>query len=203
MGLHAVLHGKSRHPQHSPRRQLRPQTTAAPAERQFIRRYPFRVRATAPRAASRAQALEGTVVSITPESVFVDIGRKMEGVLPVDVFRDAKGALTVKVGDKLLVSMTGRDPKATTRSPPSRWNGPRIGARWRRAFAEQRAIGGMVTEVVKGGLRVDVGVPRRFCPPRAAAPRIRRNWRSWSARKSSAGSSSWTRPTKTWWWTGA
>ncbi len=30
------------------------------------------------------QALEGTVVSITPESVFVDVGRKMDGVLPIE-----------------------------------------------------------------------------------------------------------------------
>jgi small subunit ribosomal protein S1 len=30
------------------------------------------------------KALEGTVVSISPESVFVDIGRKMDGVLPVE-----------------------------------------------------------------------------------------------------------------------
>ncbi len=30
------------------------------------------------------EALEGTVVSISPESVFVDIGRKVDGVLPVE-----------------------------------------------------------------------------------------------------------------------
>src|SRR5580698_6417061 len=55
------------------------------------------------------EGLEGTVVSISPESVFVDIGRKLDGVLPVDLFRDPAGALTVKVGDKLRVSITGRD----------------------------------------------------------------------------------------------
>src|SRR3984957_17654375 len=37
------------------------------------------------------EALEGTVVSISPESVFVDIGRKVDGVLPVEKFRDESG----------------------------------------------------------------------------------------------------------------
>src|SRR5271170_5477806 len=57
-------------------------------------------------ARSSNESLEGTVVSISPESVFVDIGRKMEGVLPVDVFRDPARALTVRVGDKLRVTVT-------------------------------------------------------------------------------------------------
>ena len=49
------------------------------------------------------------MVSISPESIFVDIGRKVDGVLPVEKFRDAAGALTIQVGDKMLVSITGRD----------------------------------------------------------------------------------------------
>jgi len=52
------------------------------------------------------EGLEGTVVSISPESVFVDIGRKVDGVVPVEQFRDAAGALTVRVGDKMRVSIT-------------------------------------------------------------------------------------------------
>jgi small subunit ribosomal protein S1 len=52
------------------------------------------------------QALQGTVVSITPESVFVDLGRKMDGVLPTEFFREPSGGLSIKIGDKLLVSIT-------------------------------------------------------------------------------------------------
>ena len=52
------------------------------------------------------QALEGTVVSITPETIFVDLGRKMDGVLPTELFREPSGQLGIKIGDRLLVSIT-------------------------------------------------------------------------------------------------
>src|SRR5882724_924903 len=58
---------------------------------------------------ARGQALQGTVVSITSDSIFVDIGRKIDGVLPLDLYRDAKGEITVHPGDKLLVNITGSD----------------------------------------------------------------------------------------------
>jgi len=103
------------------------------------------------------EALEGTVVSISPESVFVDIGRKVDGVLPVDQFRDAAGGLTVQVGDRMLVSITGRDEEGSYTLSTIRVERPKDWSALERAFAEKRAIGGRVTEVVKGGLRVDVG----------------------------------------------
>ena len=108
------------------------------------------------------QALEGTVVSITPESVFVDIGRKMDGVLPTGLFRDASGALSIKLGDRLLVSITGADQGAYTLSTV-KVERPRDWSALERAFADKRAIGGVVTELVKGGLRVDVGA-QAFMP---------------------------------------
>src|ERR1700760_3961370 len=59
------------------------------------------------------QAVQGTVVSIGPENVIVDIGRKMDGVLPLDACKDASGVLTVKVGDSIPVSITGRDEEGS------------------------------------------------------------------------------------------
>src|SRR5947209_8139085 len=50
--------------------------------------------------------LEGTVVAITAESVFFDIGYKIEGTIPVAVFSAPADA--VKVGDVLPVSIKGR-----------------------------------------------------------------------------------------------
>src|ERR1700721_3723070 len=105
------------------------------------------------------EGLDGTVVSISPESVFVDIGRKVDGVLPVELFRDAAGALTVKVGDKLRVSITGRDPEGSYTLSTIKVERPKDWSALERAFAEKRAIGGVVSELVKGGLRVNVGMP--------------------------------------------
>ena len=105
----------------------------------------------------RGEALEGAVVSITPDSVFVDIGRKMDGVLPTDLFRDANGELSVHIGDKLLVSITGSDGEGSYSLSTIKVERPKDWSALERAFAEQRAIGGVVTELVKGGFRVDVG----------------------------------------------
>jgi small subunit ribosomal protein S1 len=107
----------------------------------------------------KSEGLEGTVVSISRESVFVDLGRKVDGVLPVEQFRDASGELTVRVGDKMLVSITGRDEEGSYTLSTIRVERPKDWSALERAFAEKRAIAGVVSEVVKGGLRVDVGLP--------------------------------------------
>ncbi len=87
----------------------------------------------------------------------------MDGVLPAEVFRDAAGALTVKPGDKLLVSITGRDEEGSYTLSTIKVERPKDWSALERAFAEHRAIAGVVTEMVKGGLRVDVGL-RAFMP---------------------------------------
>jgi small subunit ribosomal protein S1 len=100
---------------------------------------------------------EGTVVSISADSVFIDIGFKTEGVLPMAEFEDGRAA--VKSGDKLQVTIKGRDPEGyylLTRSKATR---PTDWAALERAFVNKTTIVGTVTAVVKGGLRVDVGVP--------------------------------------------
>ena len=102
------------------------------------------------------QAIPGTVVSITADSVFVDVGRKLDGMLPLEIFRGAKGELKVKVGDPLLVTITGNNGEAYILST-TKVERPKDWSALERAFAEHRAIGGVVTEMVKGGLRVDVG----------------------------------------------
>lgn len=109
------------------------------------------------------EAFEGTVVSISPESIFVDIGRKVDGVLPVEKFRDAAGALTIHIGDKMRLSITGRDPEGSYTLSTIKVERPKDWSALERAFAEKSAIGGVVTEVVKGGLRVDVGM-QAFLP---------------------------------------
>jgi small subunit ribosomal protein S1 len=115
------------------------------------------------------QAMDGKVVSISPENVVVDIGRKMDGVLPIEQFRDASGKLTVRVGDSLKVSITGRDEEGSYLLSMLRVERPRDWSQFEQAFADKRTIGGTVTELVKGGLRVDVGVPAFLPASRSGA----------------------------------
>jgi len=53
--------------------------------------------------------LEGTVISVSADTVYIDIGYKTEGVLPLSLFE--KTGETVKQGDKFPVSVKGRNPE--------------------------------------------------------------------------------------------
>ena len=104
---------------------------------------------------------EGTVVSVSSDSVFIDLGFKTEGVLPLSEFQNDRE--TLKPGDKLQVTIKGRDPEGyylLTRSKAAR---PTDWAALERAFTNKATLVGTVTGVVKGGLSVDVGV-RAFMP---------------------------------------
>jgi small subunit ribosomal protein S1 len=105
--------------------------------------------------------LEGTVVSLNAEQVFLDIGYKTEGVLPRAGFEN--NAEGVKRGDVFPVSIRGRNEEGYYELSRFRVAQPRDWSALERAFAEKIPVAGTVTAVVKGGLSVDVGV-RAFMP---------------------------------------
>ncbi|MFZ0285117.1 MAG: 30S ribosomal protein S1, partial [Terriglobales bacterium] len=111
--------------------------------------------------AAAGKGREGTVIAVTVDSVLVDIGFKTEGILPLTAFQTAKEA--VKAGDKLLVSIKGRDPEGYYELTLGKIERPTDWASLKKAFEEKTTIVGTVTGVVKGGLSVDVGV-RAFMP---------------------------------------
>src|SRR5882672_11217906 len=104
---------------------------------------------------------EGTVVSVSADSAFIDIGFKTEGLLPLSELQ--KNDEAVKPGDKLQVMIKGRDPEGYYQLTRSKAARPTDWAALERAFAAKTTIVGTVTGVVKGGLSVDVGV-RAFMP---------------------------------------
>jgi small subunit ribosomal protein S1 len=105
--------------------------------------------------------LEGTVIAVSAESVFVDIGFKTEGILPLSIFQNANE--TVEVGNKLLVTVKGRDAEGYYELSRQRVERPKDWTALEKAFEEKAIIVGTVTGVVKGGLSVDVG-SRAFMP---------------------------------------
>jgi small subunit ribosomal protein S1 len=107
------------------------------------------------------QGLDGTVVAVTGDSVFVDIGYKIEGIVPLADFTNA--GETVKPGDTLPVSVKGRDPEGYYQLSRIKVERPKDWSSLEKAFADKATIGGTVTAVIKGGLSVDVGV-RAFMP---------------------------------------
>jgi small subunit ribosomal protein S1 len=108
-----------------------------------------------------AKGLEGTVIAVSGESVFLDIGYKIEGILPLEVFQ--KAGETPKAGDKIPVSIKGRGPEGYYELSRIQVERPKDWSSLEKAFADKAAIAGVVTGVIKGGLSVDVGV-RAFMP---------------------------------------
>jgi small subunit ribosomal protein S1 len=108
-----------------------------------------------------AQQREGTVIAVSADTVFLDIGLKTEGVLPLALFRVGKEA--VKPGDKLPVTVKGRNPEGYYELIRGKVEQPTDWASLEKAFAEKTTIAGTVTAVVKGGLSVDIGI-RAFMP---------------------------------------
>ena len=108
-----------------------------------------------------SKQLVGTVIVVTADSVLLDIGFKSEGILPLAVLQNA--GETVKPGDKLSVSVTGRDPEGYYQLTRAKVERPKDWSALEKAFADKATIVGTVTGVIKGGLSVDVGV-RAFMP---------------------------------------
>jgi len=110
---------------------------------------------------AESKQLRGVVVSSSADQVFLDIGYKTEGVLPRSAFEN--NAEGVKPGDEVPVSITGRNEEHYYVLSRFRVAVPRDWSALERAFADKTAVAGTVTEVIKGGLSVDVGV-RAFMP---------------------------------------
>ena len=104
-------------------------------------------------------AAEATVIAVTDESVFFDIGFKSEGILPLSALQGE----VLQPGDKALVTVKGRDLDGYYELSRFKVERPMDWSALEKAFAEKSAVLGTVTAVVKGGFSVDVGV-RAFMP---------------------------------------
>src|SRR5690242_14241401 len=105
--------------------------------------------------------IEGTVIAVSADSVYVDVGFKTEGILPLLEFQAA--GQTPKKGEKILVAIRGRDPEGYYQLSRFKIARPTDWDSLQKAFEEKATIVGTVTGVVKGGLSVDIGV-RAFMP---------------------------------------
>ena len=110
---------------------------------------------------TEASQKEGIVISISSDSVFLDIGFKIEGVLSRGEFEN--NAEGIAVGDRFPVSVKGRNEEGYYALSRLKIVQPTDWSSLEEAYAQKAAVAGTVTSVVKGGLTVDVGV-RAFMP---------------------------------------
>lgn len=100
--------------------------------------------------------VEGTVVQIADDYVYVDIGDKSEGLIPAEEF--ATEGLP-KVGDKVQALLSGHNangPVLSKRKADSKRYLKEIQAAWK----EKKPIDGVISKVVKSGYEVDLGIDR-------------------------------------------
>jgi small subunit ribosomal protein S1 len=109
--------------------------------------------------------IKGHVLRITPDGAVVDIGRKMEGLLPLELISGRDGAVLVKAGQTVEVSIAGRtEDGGYYRLAMQKVEAPKDWSGIEQAFENKLAVSGIVREVVKGGLRVEVAGERAFMP---------------------------------------
>lgn len=112
----------------------------------------------------RGQRVQGVVVQITPEWVFLDMGGKSEGVVDRKEFLDESGNLTLKVGDTVwayYLATHNNERVFTTRIT----GGQAARNFLQEAYQNSIPVEGTVEREVKGGFEVRVaGGLRGFCP---------------------------------------
>jgi small subunit ribosomal protein S1 len=107
--------------------------------------------------------IKGAVISIGKDAVFIDAGGKAEGQLERSQVSDNDGKLMVKLGDVIEARVVGdAGGVLTLRTKVGR--GPEARAELQQAQELGIPVEGVVTEVVKGGVSVDVAGVRGFCP---------------------------------------
>ena len=107
--------------------------------------------------------IEATVVGISGENVFLDVGAKSEGVISAAELRNEAGEMTVGVGDRIKVYVLpkrGGELACTTRIGGGQTTPREI----EEAFQAGIPVEGKVTAEVKGGFSVTVAGHRCFCP---------------------------------------
>jgi len=106
--------------------------------------------------------IRGRIVSIGRESVFVDTGTKMDGVVDKAELLDKDGELTLAEGDTLELYITAlSDEEIKLSRALSGIGGLNM---LKEAYEKAAPVEGKVSETCKGGVRVEILQRRAFCP---------------------------------------
>jgi small subunit ribosomal protein S1 len=104
--------------------------------------------------------VQGRVIKILDKEVIVDIGYKSEGVVDLDEFRGPDGVVTVKEGDRLEVLLEkAEDEDGYVVLSKEKAEKMKVWDEVERAYETGEPILGRVVDRIKGGLKVDIGLP--------------------------------------------
>ena len=109
------------------------------------------------------QMIETTIVAITDDTIFLDLGLKAEGILARSELADENGNISVKEGDKIKVYFLKNNFEElhfTTKLSGKDTNNDVLENAWKNGIP----VEGHVTQEIKGGFEVMIGSTRAFCP---------------------------------------
>ncbi len=109
------------------------------------------------------QAVKTAIVSISKDTVFLELSGKSEGVLDLAEVTDSDGKPTVAEGDVITayyLDSKGGVPRFTVRIAGESAKNEMI----ENAFRNEIPVEGVVEKEIKGGFEVKIGGTRAFCP---------------------------------------
>lgn len=110
------------------------------------------------------QKVDAKILKISGEWVFLDMGRKGEGVLEKKELLSPEGELSVKDGDTIpvwFVGVVNNELRFTTRVGTGSAGKSQLEDAWRSGIP----VEGLVEKEIKGGFEIKVGgTVRAFCP---------------------------------------
>ena len=124
---------------------------------------------------AEGEVVTGRVISIDKDHVLVDIGYKSEGQVRIQEFLDQSGNVTAKVGDaiEVMVEWWDDEDERVLLSKDKAAN-IKVWEAVKKSYDEEGTVKGTITNRVKGGFSVDIGVPG-FLPGSQADLRPIRN----------------------------
>lgn len=108
---------------------------------------------------SRHEVLDGRVLKISGEEVFIDVGYKSDGIAPLSEFKRVDGEISLQPGDVVAVMVeSGHTSEGYVRLSHERAARLKVWDNLEKALEQQLTVSGLVLARVKGGLSVDIGV---------------------------------------------
>src|SRR6202050_1847593 len=114
-------------------------------------------------AAAEGEIFDGHVLAVTDAGVIVDVGGKFEGLVPAQEFVDSGSPIEFGAGQTIEVERLHAQKDGYVLLSHVRAHRRRVWERIEKSYRDNATIKGKVTERIKGGLVVDIGV-RSFLP---------------------------------------
>ena len=108
------------------------------------------------------EKIRSKVIAITSDTLFLDLGAKIDGIAVREEFLDDQGQLACKVGDELELFVTAVSETEIILSRSASGRGSQI--ELNNAFQNQVPVQGKVKDVCKGGFIIEMMSQRAFCP---------------------------------------